>query len=126
MSSLVQELQSSKEKASSIFLDDSISNFANEKIQLQEEESLKMADILTSLMKHFDQVQEATRLDISYPFISNILFLIEVTVKKKRISQLGPEECEKLDITILKADDDSLQNIIEELRIGLDVVIFIR
>ncbi|KAI9252700.1 autophagy-related protein 17 [Helicostylum pulchrum] len=101
MSNVIQELQSSKDKTSSISLDDSISNFANEKIQLQEEESLKMADILTSLMKHFDQVQEATR-----------------------ISQLGPEECAKLDISILKADDDSLQNIIEELRIGLDAVIF--
>ncbi|KAG2228815.1 hypothetical protein INT48_006019, partial [Thamnidium elegans] len=44
--------------------------------------------------------------------------------KKTKITQLGPEECEKLDITILKTDDDSLQNIIEELRIGLDVVIF--
>lgn len=68
MSNVIQELQSSKDKTSSISLDDSISNFANEKIQLQEEESLKMADILTSLMKHFDQVQEATRLDI---FISS-------------------------------------------------------
>lgn len=100
---VIQELQLSRENALSISLNDSISGFANEKIQFQEEESLKMADILTSLMQHFDQVQEATR-----------------------ISQLGPESCEQLDITVLKTDDDHLPNITEELKIGLDVVISIR
>ncbi|KAG2208313.1 hypothetical protein INT47_006169 [Mucor saturninus] len=102
LSSVIQELQLARENALSISLGESISGFANEKIQLQEEESLKMADILTSLMKHYDQVQEATR-----------------------ISQLGPEGCEQLDITVLKTDDDHLPNITEELKIGLDVVISI-
>jgi hypothetical protein len=99
----IQELQVQRENALSISLEESISGFANEKIQFQEEESQKMADILTSLMKHYDQVEEATR-----------------------ISQLGPEECEQLDITVLKNDDDHLPNITEELKTGLDAVISIR
>lgn len=100
LSAIIQEIQSKREAALSISLEESITEFTNEKIHLQEEESLKMADILTSLMNHYDQVEEATR-----------------------ISQLGPEECEQLDISILKKDDDHLPNITEELRIGLDVVI---
>lgn len=40
-----------------------------------------------------------------------------------RISQTGPEECAKLDITVLKADDGQLPDITENLRMGLDVVI---
>lgn len=61
LSAIIQEIQSKREAALSISLEESITEFTNEKIHLQEEESLKMADILTSLMNHYDQVEEATR-----------------------------------------------------------------
>lgn len=61
LSAIIQEIQSKREAALSISLEESITAFTNEKIHLQEEESLKMADILTSLMNHYDQVEEATR-----------------------------------------------------------------
>jgi SepF-like predicted cell division protein (DUF552 family) len=103
ISTIIQDIKITRENALSVSLEESISGFTNEKIQFQEEESQKMADILTSLMNHYDQVEEATR-----------------------ISQSGPDNCEQLDITVLKHDDDHLPNITEELKIGLDVVISIK
>jgi hypothetical protein len=99
---MIQEIKMTRKNALSISLEESISGFTNEKIQFQEEESQKMADILTSLMNHYDQVEEATRISQSV------------------------EGREQLDITVLKHDDDHLPNITEELKIGLDVVISIK
>lgn len=65
-----------QEAALSVSLNDSASAFANERAQIQEEEITKMAEILTSLTNHYDQLGEATRL-----------------------CQSGPEAQDQLDIT---------------------------
>ncbi|KAF7728501.1 autophagy protein 17 [Apophysomyces ossiformis] len=99
LSSTISDLASLQETSLSISLDEPASNFANEKLQIQEDEIAKMADILTSLTNHYDQLGEATRL-----------------------CQSQPEACNQLDITVLQDDHDHIPDILEDLHESLEVV----
>jgi hypothetical protein len=50
-----------QDNALSISLDQSTANFAHAKTQVQEMEMTTMAEILTGLTNHYDQLGEATR-----------------------------------------------------------------
>ncbi|OAD73367.1 hypothetical protein PHYBLDRAFT_78240 [Phycomyces blakesleeanus NRRL 1555(-)] len=99
LSAAMGELEILQESALSISLDEGASNFANEKTQIQEDEISKMADILTSLTNHYDQLGEATRL-----------------------CQSEPEACKQLDISVLQDDHDHVPDILEDLRESLEIV----
>ncbi|KAG0188568.1 autophagy protein 17 [Apophysomyces sp. BC1034] len=99
LSSTISDLASLQETSLSISLDEPASSFANEKARIQEDEISKMADILTSLTNHYDQLGEATRL-----------------------CQSQPEACKQLDITVLQDDHDHIPDILEDLRESLEVV----
>ncbi|ORE09366.1 hypothetical protein BCV72DRAFT_302785 [Rhizopus microsporus var. microsporus] len=95
----ISELSSLREAAMIIPLDEATTAFSHEKLKIQEDEIAKMADILTSLTNHYDQLGEATRLYHS-----------------------DPEACGELDITVLEDDHGHIPNILDNLRDSLDVV----
>ncbi|KAG1180417.1 hypothetical protein G6F70_001485 [Rhizopus microsporus] len=95
----ISELSSLREAAMIIPLDEATTAFSHEKLKIQEDEIAKMADILTSLTNHYDQLGEATRLYHS-----------------------DPEACGELDITVLEDDHEHIPNILDSLRDSLDVV----
>lgn len=88
-----------KNALSIIPLDDTTAGYTSEKIQDQEDVISKMAEILISLTKHYDQLGEATR-----------------------IVQSDPEGREKLDITVLEDDHEHIPTILEGLENSLDDV----
>ena len=57
----ISDLASLQEAALSISLDESASAFSDEKAHIREDIISKMAEILTSLTNHYDQLGEATR-----------------------------------------------------------------
>ncbi|KAI9270760.1 hypothetical protein BDA99DRAFT_434070 [Phascolomyces articulosus] len=67
LSNTISELASLQESALSISLDESASAFSDEKAHIRENIISKMAEILTSLTNHYDQLGEATRLCQSDP-----------------------------------------------------------
>ncbi|KAI8093818.1 autophagy-related protein 17 [Halteromyces radiatus] len=99
LSNQINELAAMRDNALSISLDESTANFANAKTHVQETEMTAMADILTGLTNHYDQLGEATR-----------------------ICQANPETCEELDITVLQDDHERLPDILNDLRDSLDIV----
>ncbi|KAI9031713.1 autophagy-related protein 17 [Phycomyces nitens] len=99
LSSAMVKLDILQESALSISLDEGASDFANEKTQIQEDEISKMADILTSLTNHYDQLGEATRL-----------------------CQSEPDAYRQLDISVLQDDHDHVPDILEDLRECLEIV----
>ncbi|KAI8388564.1 autophagy-related protein 17 [Radiomyces spectabilis] len=99
LSNTIAELAALQESSLSISLEESVSDFANEKLQIQETEITKMADILTSLTNHYDQLGEATRL-----------------------CQSDPEACHQLDITVLRDDHDHIPDILDDLHESMEIV----
>ncbi|KAI8143855.1 autophagy-related protein 17 [Fennellomyces sp. T-0311] len=97
LSNTISELASLQEAALTISLDESASSFSTEKTQIRESITTKMAEILTSLTNHYDQLGEATRL-----------------------CQSDPDA--QLDISVLQRDHDQLPIILEELEESLDFV----
>lgn len=57
----ISDLAAMQDNALSISLDQSTANFANAKTQVQEMEMTTMAEILTGLTNHYDQLGEAIR-----------------------------------------------------------------
>jgi hypothetical protein len=57
----IAEMVKLRKHALTISLDDTTAAYASEKIQIQEDQISTMADILTSLTNHYDQLGEATR-----------------------------------------------------------------
>ncbi|CAO3613178.1 unnamed protein product [Cunninghamella echinulata] len=99
LSSRISELATMQENALSVSLDEPTANFINEKTHIQESEMANMADILTSLTNHYDQLGDATR-----------------------ICQANPDACNELDITVLLDDHDHLPDILNDLHESLYVV----
>ncbi|ORY91897.1 autophagy-related protein 17 [Syncephalastrum racemosum] len=99
LSATISDLAAMQEAALSVSLNDSGSAFTNERAQIQEEEITKMAEILTSLTNHYDQLGEATRL-----------------------CQSGPEAQDQLDITVLQNDHNRIPDILDELHESLEIV----
>ncbi|SAM08210.1 hypothetical protein [Absidia glauca] len=95
----ISDLAAMQDNALSISLDQSTANFAHAKTQVQEMEMTTMAEILTGLTNHYDQLGEATR-----------------------FCQANPETCDELDITVLLDDHDHLPDILDNLRDSLDIV----
>lgn len=88
-----------KNALSIISLDDTTAGYTSERIQDQEDVISKMAEILISLTKHYDQLGEATR-----------------------IVQNDPEGRQELDITVLEDDHEHIPNILEGLENSLEDV----
>ncbi|KAI7869477.1 autophagy-related protein 17 [Spinellus fusiger] len=99
LSTSIAELESLQDTAISISLDEDASHFASEKAQLQEDEISKMADILTSLTNHYDQLGEATRL-----------------------CQSDPQAFQHIDISVLQDDHAHVPEILQDLRESLEMV----
>ncbi|KAI8877324.1 hypothetical protein K501DRAFT_288447 [Backusella circina FSU 941] len=99
LSNTIAELASSRDNTLSLSLDEPIFSFTNQKLQAQEAEIEKMADILTSLTNHYDQLGEATR-----------------------IYQSEKEMFEEIDITVLQDDHEHMPSILDDLRDSLDSV----
>ncbi|KAI7859162.1 autophagy-related protein 17 [Circinella umbellata] len=97
LSNTIAELASLQEAALSISLDESTSAFSDTKAHIREDIISKMAEILTSLTNHYDQLGEATRL-----------------------CQSDPDT--QLDISVLQRDHDQVPIILEELDESLDIV----
>ncbi|CAO3636028.1 unnamed protein product [Cunninghamella blakesleeana] len=93
----ISDLATMQENALSVSLDEPTATFINEKAHIQETEMANMADILTSLTNHYDQLGEATR-----------------------ICQANPEN--ELDITVLLDDHDHLPDILNDLHESLYIV----
>jgi hypothetical protein len=88
-----------KNALSIISLDDTTAGYTSEKIQDQEDVISKMAEILISLTKHYDQLGEATK-----------------------IIQSDVEGRDELDITVLEDDHEHIPSILEGLENSLDEV----
>ncbi|KAI8997355.1 autophagy-related protein 17 [Pilobolus umbonatus] len=99
ISSVISETALLRENAIVISLDEPVSLFSDDKLQIQEDQIARMADILTSLTNHYRQLGEATRL-----------------------YQSDPEGGEQLNITVLQDDHDHIPSILEDLRDSLDEV----
>lgn len=61
VSVFIAEMVKLRKHALTISLNETTAAYASEKIQIQEDEISTMADILTSLTNHYDQLGEATR-----------------------------------------------------------------
>ncbi|KAL1933741.1 hypothetical protein VTP01DRAFT_7831 [Rhizomucor pusillus] len=99
LSSTITELAALQEAATSISLGDSSVALTNDKTHVQEEEISKMAEILTALTNHYDQLGEATRL-----------------------CQTDPDAEDSLDIRILQGDNTRIPDILDDLQDSLEVV----
>lgn len=61
ISTFLTEIARARKAALSVPLDEETVAYSSEKIQIQEDEISNMAEILTSLTNHYDQLGEATR-----------------------------------------------------------------
>lgn len=61
VNTFITEMIYLRKHALTISLDETTTSYSSEKIQIQEDEISTMADILTSLTNHYDQLGEATR-----------------------------------------------------------------
>lgn len=61
ITAFLTEIMKLRKAALSISLDEETEDYSNEKIQIQEDEISNMAEILTSLTNHYDQLGDATR-----------------------------------------------------------------
>ncbi|CEP10021.1 hypothetical protein [Parasitella parasitica] len=99
ISTFLTDIARTRKASLSIPLDKETAAYSSEKIQIQEDEISNMADILTSLTNHYDQLGEAIRL-----------------------YQSDPDGRGQLDITVLEDDHEHIPNILEDLRHSLDIV----
>ncbi|KAG2194590.1 hypothetical protein INT46_008546 [Mucor plumbeus] len=99
ITAFLTEIMKLRKAALSISLDEETEDYSNEKIQIQEDEISNMAEILTSLTNHYDQLGDATRL-----------------------YQSDPDGRSQLDITVLEDDHEHIPNILDDLRQSLDIV----
>jgi hypothetical protein len=61
ITAFLTEIMKLRKAALNISLDEETEDYSNEKIQIQEDEISNMAEILTSLTNHYDQLGDATR-----------------------------------------------------------------
>lgn len=61
ISTFLMDIARARKAALSVPLDEETVAYSSERIQIQEDEISNMAEILTSLTKHYDQLGEATR-----------------------------------------------------------------
>ncbi|KAF1797554.1 autophagy-related protein 17 [Mucor lusitanicus] len=99
ISTFLMDIARARKAALSVPLDEETVAYSSERIQIQEDEISNMAEILTSLTKHYDQLGEATRL-----------------------YQSDPDGRNHMDITVLEDDHEHIPNILEDLRHSLDIV----
>ncbi|KAI8068132.1 autophagy-related protein 17 [Gilbertella persicaria] len=99
LSGFMSDITKARTKSLVIPLDEATAAYSSEKIQIQEDEISNMADILTSLTNHYDQLGEATRM-----------------------YQSDPEGRHALDITVLQEDHEHIPTILEELKHSLAIV----
>ncbi|KAI8636260.1 autophagy-related protein 17 [Parasitella parasitica] len=99
ISIFLADIAKARKASLTLSLDEETAAYSSEKIQTQEDEVSNMADILTSLTNHYDQLGEATRL-----------------------YQSDPDGRGQLDITVLEDDHEHIPNILEDLKHSLDIV----